>query len=71
MRDALRYMNPDSRKMLPLKVRMAVDNLEIDYEVDEKHRQITSQIMNNLKNSTGKGMGEFVLQAAHLRGFLG
>lgn len=71
MRDALQYMNPDSMKMLPLKVRMAVDNLEIDYEVDEKHRQITSQIMNNLKNSTGKGMGEFVLRAAHLRGFLG
>jgi phosphoenolpyruvate carboxylase len=71
MKDALQYMNPESMKMLPLKVRMSVDNLDLDYEINEKHRQITSKIMENIKNSTGKGMEEFVLRAAHLRGFLG
>lgn len=71
MRDALRFMNPTSMKTLPLKVRMSVDNLDLDYEIDEDHRKITSLILDNLKNSTGKGMEESVLRAAHLRGFLG
>ncbi|MBI0582787.1 MAG: phosphoenolpyruvate carboxylase [Methanomassiliicoccus sp.] len=71
MRDALRFMNPESMKTLPLKVRMAVDNLDLDFETDEEHRKITSLIMDNIKNSTGKGLEGSVLRAAHLRGFLG
>jgi phosphoenolpyruvate carboxylase len=71
MKDALQFMNPESMKTLPLKVRMSVDNLDLDYAINEAHCQITSKIMDNIKNSTGKGMEEFVLRAAHLRGFLG
>lgn len=71
MRDALRFLNPASLKTLPLKVRLSVDNLGLDYEIDEEHRKITSLIMDSLKNSTGKGMEGSVLRAAHLRGFLG
>ena len=71
MKDALRFMNPASLKTLPLKVRMSIDNLDLDYETDEEHCAITSLIMDNLKNSTGKGMEESVLRAAHLREFLG
>jgi phosphoenolpyruvate carboxylase len=71
MREALQFMNPASIKTLPLKVRMSIDNLGLDYEVNEEHRKITSLIMDSLKNSTGKGMEGSVLRAAHLRGFLG
>jgi phosphoenolpyruvate carboxylase len=71
MKDALRYMNPDSMKLLPLKVKMSVDNLGLDYEVDEVHNQITTQVLDNIKNSSGKGLEEFVLRAANQRGFLG
>ena len=71
MRDAIRYMNPESMKLLPEKVMRAVDALELDVQPDEEHRALTSHIMSLLRNSGGKGMEEAVLRAANLRGFLG
>jgi len=71
MRDALRFMNPDSMKLLPEKVRAAVDALDLDVEVHEEHRQITSLILDTVRSNAGQTAGEAVLRAANLRGFLG
>ncbi len=70
MRDALKFMNPESMKLLPDKVMRAVEALELDVDYDEEHRALTSQIMSLLRNG-GRGMEESVLRAANLRGFLG
>jgi phosphoenolpyruvate carboxylase len=71
MRDALRFLNPDSLRLLPEKVKKAVDRLGLDYEIDESHRRTTAYILENVHNSTGKGLEESILQAANARGFLG
>jgi phosphoenolpyruvate carboxylase len=71
MRDALRFLNPDSLRLLSEKVKKAVDRLGLDYEIDESHRRTTAYILENVHNSTGKGLEESILQAANARGFLG
>lgn len=68
MRSALQFMNPDILSSMP-DIAKAVDTLSIDYETDESHREITSYISSNLRQS--KDLGEFVLRAANQRGFLG
>ena len=71
MVDALQFMNPESMKLLPEKVKKAVDGLELDYECNEMHRRTTSYILDAVKSNAGKGIEESVLRAANLRGFLG
>jgi phosphoenolpyruvate carboxylase len=71
MRDALRYMNPESMSALSLEVPATLKDLKQDLEIDEKHRRITSEVMDKIKRPAGKEMGDLVLRAAHLRGFLG
>ena len=70
MRDALKFMNMESMKLLPDRVMRAVEALELDVDYDEEHRALTSQILSFLRNG-GNGMEESVLRAANLRGFLG
>ena len=70
MRDALRFMNPESMKLLPEGVMRAVGALELDVDHDEEHLALTSHTLSLLRNG-GKGMEESVLRAANLRGFLG
>ncbi|NLK25149.1 MAG: phosphoenolpyruvate carboxylase [Euryarchaeota archaeon] len=71
MRDALQFLNPDSMKLLPDRIWKAVDELDLEIAVNEEHCHFTSQVLDIVRHSTGRGMGEAVLQAANLRGFLG
>ncbi|HOB37695.1 MAG: phosphoenolpyruvate carboxylase [Methanomassiliicoccaceae archaeon] len=71
MRDALRFMNPESMRLLPEKVTRAVEALDLDYQIDEEHHALTTHIMKALRSDGGKGIEEAVLRAANLRGFLG
>lgn len=71
MRDALRFMNPESMALLPETVIEAVEGLELDIELDEEHQILTSEIVDLLRNNKSKEIEEVVLRAANLRGFLG
>jgi phosphoenolpyruvate carboxylase len=71
--EALRYFNPDSLKLIPEKLaeRIKIDELDIDYEVDENHNSITSDIIKNLGKGERSVIEEKVIQCAYLRRFLG
>ncbi len=71
MRDALQYLNPGSLRLLPPEVGRAVDDLNIDHQINETHRKITTQILDGILSERSKGLEEAVLRAANLRRFLG
>jgi len=43
----------------------------INYNVDEKHKKITSQIMDNISHEKTFVLSEKVVEAGFVRGFLG
>ncbi len=70
MRDALAYFNPDTG-LLPKGLKAKIRELQIDFQPDEEHKEITGHILSLLK---GKGTEELrpqILRAAHFRRFLG
>ncbi|MFH1439058.1 MAG: phosphoenolpyruvate carboxylase [Candidatus Woesearchaeota archaeon] len=84
LRCALKYLNKDNLKYLPDQARSSVtdalkfieDNIleKGDLEIDEKHKEITSRIMNELRKdcvSDPHMMQEEITNAASIRGFIG
>jgi phosphoenolpyruvate carboxylase len=71
MRDALRYLNPDSLGLVHADLKKAISKLDLDYEIDETHRKLTCEMVDILRHRSGKDMSEILVRAAHLRGFLG
>jgi phosphoenolpyruvate carboxylase len=71
--DALKYFNPDSLKMIPEKIaeQIKINSLEIDVEFDEYHREITSEIIEGIRKRNKSALEEKIVQAAHIRRFLG
>ena len=71
VRDALRYFNPGALSLLPEELKTTVRDFSIDFDTDERHKEITDYVVDSIrKNKTG-GLGEYVLRAANLRRFLG
>lgn len=70
LKDSLKYFNPDT-PFLPDEVKIGVDNLPIDFEMNNEHKQITDHIINSIRSGEMGGLEEYVLRAASLRKFLG
>jgi phosphoenolpyruvate carboxylase len=71
MKHALRYYNPDVLNILPpaLKKRLRLDLFE--YEIQEEHRQITSRIIDALRNNRLENLERNIVEAGWERRFLG
>lgn len=72
LRDSLRFFNPEVLDILPSylpeKIRKSLD---MDYEVNEAHRKITSRIIDDLKRDRVQNLEKDILEAAWHRKFLG
>lgn len=68
--DALRYFNPDS-PFLPEGVSSFLGPYAGDVSPDPEHRELTGRICSHLKAGKTGNIGEHVLAAANVRGFLG
>ncbi len=71
LRDAFRYLNRDSLASLSKSLRGKFKELPVDFETDEEYKEITNQAIDSLRENKKGGLGEYVLRAAHRRGFLG
>ncbi len=71
MEKALRYFNPECLEIIPSVVRGALRNEFFDYEPDMVHRAITSRIISRLKENNKEGLMDMIVEAAHVRRFLG
>jgi phosphoenolpyruvate carboxylase len=71
MRDALAYLDPDARAMLPPIVRESVARATtlVDADQDEEHREIARAARRAAES--GAAMSELMVRAAALRHFLG
>ena len=68
--DALRYLNPDT-PFLPRNLKTIIRDFLKDSQPDEEHREITSQIIESLKENKTEDLTEYILRAASIRKFLG
>lgn len=71
--DAMKYCNPENFKIagpsLESELRLAYGRLSP--EIDDAHARLTSQIRSELSQNMPSSLGEKILQAARIRGFLG
>ncbi|MFQ5815717.1 MAG: phosphoenolpyruvate carboxylase [Candidatus Hydrothermarchaeaceae archaeon] len=70
LRDALEYFNPDTG-FLPRNLEARVRDFPVNFQTDEKHKEITDHIANLVRGGKTEDLEEYVLRAASLRKFLG
>jgi phosphoenolpyruvate carboxylase len=68
--EALRYTVLDS-PFMPAGLREAIERLQIEFQPDEEHLQISRQVNLAVQKNHYRDMDEWILRAANLRQFLG
>ena len=71
MQTAMSYFNEDVLTILPDEVKAS---LKLDwgpYEVNQEHKAITSRIISAVKNKDSANLQNMLVEAAHIRKFLG
>lgn len=75
---AMQYFNPKCFEILSSEVRESlltsielVNSLNLSYEPDLNHREKTSQIVKIIKNGINHFIADILIEAAHIRKFLG
>ncbi|MBI2653340.1 phosphoenolpyruvate carboxylase [Candidatus Woesearchaeota archaeon] len=73
LKDSLMFLNKENLGIFPKEIVEKVEGtLAIaDYETDERHKKITSIILENLKSNDYKLLSENITRAGFVRGFLG
>jgi len=71
LRDALRYFNPGVLSLLPKELETKVRDFPTDFETEGGHKELTDYAITSIKENKTSTLGEYVLGAANLRGFLG
>ncbi len=73
LKRAMRYFNPDSLNLVPDFVRNSLKRVldTFNYEPDPEHLDVTSRIINAFRASDYRAMGEMIVEAGHIRRFLG
>jgi phosphoenolpyruvate carboxylase len=73
LKDALQYYNKDNLSYFPKEIQNRVKkSLKlIEFETDEEHKKITSEVLTCLKRKDEPGVQESIVNAARIRQFLG
>jgi phosphoenolpyruvate carboxylase len=73
LRDSLKFLNKDNLKFFPIEIRKSVNKIIklFDFDIDYKHKKITSIILDNYKQKNTMLIQENILRAGFVRGFLG
>lgn len=69
--DALRFVNPNSLRLLPDDLKNRIMGLLHDLPIDDEHARITSSILDNVLSRRVSGTGEGIVDAARIRKYLG
>ncbi|MAH01934.1 phosphoenolpyruvate carboxylase [Candidatus Woesearchaeota archaeon] len=73
LKDSLRFLNKNNLNIFPSEVSSKVEDIAkiTNYDVDEKHKKVTSIILENFKAKDYKLLTENITRAGFIRGFLG
>lgn len=73
----MQYFNPKCLDILPKESKALLESIELinalnlSYEPNLNHGEITSQIIRIIKNGLKESLNDLVMEAAHIRKFLG
>jgi len=75
---ALQYFNPKCLELLSEEIKNKIiksleflNSLDIKYKTHIEHKEVTGNILKNLKMGIISNLDELLIEAAHLRRFLG
>ncbi len=71
MQTAMSFFNPDVLEILPDEVRSSLKLDWGNYETNDEHRAVTSRIISAVKDNNGANIQNMLVEAAHVRRFLG
>ena len=73
LRDSLKYLNEENLHIFPHEIVEKIGTIRkmVDYEVDSKHKKVTSIILEDLKKKDFRLLTENITRAGFIRGFLG
>ncbi|MAG91203.1 phosphoenolpyruvate carboxylase [Candidatus Woesearchaeota archaeon] len=73
LRDSLKYLNKDNLSVFPKEIVDKIDKISgiVKYDVDKKHKKVTSIILEDLKRKDHRLLSENITRAGFIRGFLG
>lgn len=71
LKSAMQYFNKDVFKILPHSIAKKLETGLVKFEIDDGHKQITTQIINSLKKGNLDNLQELIIGAAQIRRFLG
>lgn len=71
MKTAMAYFNEDVLEILPDEVKASLKLDWGDYKVNLEHKTITSRIIRTIKDKDNQGIQGMLMEAAHIRKFLG
>ena len=73
LRDSLKYLNEENLHIFPHEIVEKIGTIRkmVDYEVDSKHKKVTSIILEDLKKKDFRLLAENITRAGFIRGFLG
>ncbi len=71
MRTAMAYFNEDVLTILPDEVKSSIRLDWDDYTINDEHRAVTSRIIKAVKDGDSSSLQAMLIEAAHIRKFLG
>ena len=73
LRDSLQYLNKDNLHIFPHEIAEKAEQASkmLKYEINEKHKKVTSIILEDLKKKDYRLLTENITRAGFIRGFLG
>lgn len=71
LKDAMRFYNPECKKIIPSKVSKSLKTDFVDYETDLEHAKTTSEIISRLSKNSTDALDVLIARAAYTRKFLG
>jgi len=71
LRSAMPYLNERVLDFIPAAVKKRLKTDIVDFETDEKHKEVTNKIIKALKMGEPENLSEDIVEAAWIRKFLG
>ena len=73
LKDSLQYLNMDNLKIFPHEITEKIEKISrmADFEINEKHKKVTSIILDDLEKKDYRLLTENITRAGFIRGFLG
>ena len=73
LKDSLKYLNEENMHIFPNEIAEKIEKIKkmADFEVDAKHKKVTSIILEDLKKKDYRLLTENITRAGFIRGFLG